>query len=602
MNNNIIKKIKFLVSIAIVVLFVWFLVIYPMITFHNNEKELENAAKRYYELNSNQLPIGERVKTLSLSVLYKGAYLKHDFKVPYTNKMCSVEKSWVKIKKVDGEYKYYVFLDCGILKSSIDHKGPDIKLNGSNKMTINVGSKYEEPGISSVVDDNEGKMKTEDVTIKSNVDTSKIGTYQVTYTAYDSLLNKNVVTREVRVVKTIKGVVKKDLGSASNYVGSPDNNYVRLSNMLFRIYGLKNNNVVLVSNEDVSNVNHTKIEKWLDEVYYKHLTNESKKMIVKSKFCNMNIDESSLNTTECNSYTTSRYVYIPSIVEVNKADSNENNFMKPLTMSWLANKKDEKNAYLTRNIFFGDDFGKSYLAYSATDNYGVRPMFLIKGNSLITDGNGTIDDPYVFNETPKAKKGELLNTRYSGEYFEIGNEIWRIIEISSDKATKAISVGTIFDSNGNRINTDSMSNSNSLIYNPNKKNNVGYFINNRISKSVDSAGFINHTIEVPIYKKKIIYGNENSMKKYNVKFSAPNMYDMFSAMSKENHGSLSYSYWLTNSVEGTRYEAALTDIGVPINGEIGNYSQYGIRLVGYVNSNKVISSGKGTYMNPYVLK
>ena len=325
-------------------------------------------------------------------------------------------------------------------------------------------------------------------------------------------------------------------------------------------------------------------------------------MIVKSKFCNMNVDEGNLNTTECNSYTNGRYVYIPSIIEVNKADSGGNNFMKPLTMSWLANKKDEKNAYLTRNVFFGDDYGKSYLAYNTIDNYGVRPMLVIKGNLLISDGNGTFDDPYSFNETPKTKKGELLNTRFSGEYFESGNEIWRIIEISSDKTTKAISVGTIFDNKGNNISTDSMNNSNSLIYNPNKKNNVGYFINNKISKSVDSSDFISHTIEVPIYKKKIIYGNEKSMKKYNVKFSAPNMYDMFSAISRENPGTLSYSYWLTNSIDGIRYEAALTDIGVPINGEIGNYNQYGIRVVGYVNSNKIISSGKGTYENPYVLK
>ena len=276
MNNKIINKIKFLVSIAIVMLFVWFLVLSPMISFHRNEKELEEAAKRYYELNSNQLPIGERVKTLSLSVLYKGAYLKHDFKIPYTKKMCSVEKSWVKVKRVDGEYKYFVYLDCGVLKSSIDHKGPEIKLNGSDKITINVGNEYKEPGVSSVVDDSDGKLKVEDVTIKSKVNTSKIGTYQVTYTAYDSMKNKNVVIREVEVVKTIKGVVKKDLGSATNYVGNPENNYVRLSNMLFRIYGLKNNNVVLVSNNDVSNVNYTKIEKWLDEVYYKHLTKQRK--------------------------------------------------------------------------------------------------------------------------------------------------------------------------------------------------------------------------------------------------------------------------------------------------------------------------------------
>ena len=53
-------KVKFLIVLAIVGTFVWFLVISPMITFHNNEKKLEEAAKRYFELNQNELPTGQR--------------------------------------------------------------------------------------------------------------------------------------------------------------------------------------------------------------------------------------------------------------------------------------------------------------------------------------------------------------------------------------------------------------------------------------------------------------------------------------------------------------------------------------------------------------
>ena len=103
MNKEVLKKIKLIVTIVLILVFVWFLIISPMITFHSNEKSLEDAAKRYFELNSDKLPIGERVKTLSLSDLYKGSYLDSDFKVPYSGKMCSVEKSWVKVKNNNGE-------------------------------------------------------------------------------------------------------------------------------------------------------------------------------------------------------------------------------------------------------------------------------------------------------------------------------------------------------------------------------------------------------------------------------------------------------------------------------------------------------------------
>ena len=69
MNKKLLNTIKFLITIAIVCSFVWFLVISPMITFKKYENTFKEAAERYYELNSNKLPTGERVKTLSLNAL-----------------------------------------------------------------------------------------------------------------------------------------------------------------------------------------------------------------------------------------------------------------------------------------------------------------------------------------------------------------------------------------------------------------------------------------------------------------------------------------------------------------------------------------------------
>ena len=66
MQKGFDKRIKIIIVIAMAALFVWFLILSPMIQFHHNEKTFEEAARRYYELNSDQLPTGERVKTLSL--------------------------------------------------------------------------------------------------------------------------------------------------------------------------------------------------------------------------------------------------------------------------------------------------------------------------------------------------------------------------------------------------------------------------------------------------------------------------------------------------------------------------------------------------------
>ena len=128
MKGKITKRVKLLITLIIVGLFVWYLILSPMLTFKNNEKKLEEAGKRYFELNSSELPTGNRVKTVTLKTLYHKSFIEGDLFMPYTKEVCSIEKSWVKVKRDNGEYKYYVFLDCGVLSSNIDHKGPEIKL------------------------------------------------------------------------------------------------------------------------------------------------------------------------------------------------------------------------------------------------------------------------------------------------------------------------------------------------------------------------------------------------------------------------------------------------------------------------------------------
>ena len=204
--------------------------------------------------------------------------------VPYTKKTCSVENSWVKAKRNNNnELDYYVYLDCGVLQSNIDHEGPVVKLVGSDEVTIGVGEVYKDEGVKSVVDNKDGKLNVDDVNILSTVDTSKIGTYEVSYKIQDSMANKTEKIRTVKVVKTIKAVAKKDLKSSKNYIGDPNNNYVRLSNMLFRIYGIEGDNVLVVSDREIANVNYSKIDKWLD-YFEDNLMDEAKQLLVKKKY------------------------------------------------------------------------------------------------------------------------------------------------------------------------------------------------------------------------------------------------------------------------------------------------------------------------------
>ena len=598
MDKKVIKKIKVIITLAVIVFLAFVLIIKPLIDFHSNEKAIETAAKRYFDLNSSELPAGERVKTLSLQKLYDEGLLEKDFYIPLTKKTCSNTNSWVKVRRENGVHTYYVYLECGYLKSKVDHVGPNIILNGKEEITINRDSDYKELGVKKVYDDVDGNLKVSDVTIKGKVDTSKNGTYKIDYIAFDKMQNKTTVTRTVKVVRKIYDTVKDYLEDETNYTGDPEDNYVILSNMMFRIFGYDDDkNVILISDGDIANVNYSKIDKWL-EYYYSNLNDNAKKLIVEKKYCNMTLNENELNIKECNNYTEKKKVYIPSIADINKAFEDEYNFMQAVTMSWVADTKNEKEAYLTRDDFYNTENGKNYLPYSITDNYGVRPMFTIKGDTLIKSGTGEIDTPYRFGDTKRARGGSLINTREVGEYLKINDNIFRIVETLKDGTTKVISDAPVgsFDN----FRTGSNYNKDVITYDPNDNTSAAYFINNKTAKYLDTSYFVKHEIAVPIYKDKIIYGKEVETKKYNVLLSAPDMYEMFGAqsMALDSAG----SYWLKNATKNNRAAGAIEEIGVPFNEEISKYESFGVRVVAYLKKNVVISNGAGTYNSPYIIK
>lgn len=597
-DKNFIKYLKISVVVIVIALFLWFLVIHPLITFRGYEKDIEAAAKRYYEINAGELPTGTRVKTLSVQKLFDQSYLKEDFYVPFSKKPCSITDSWVKVRQEDGEYRYYTYLKCGIISSNVDHKGPEITLNGDDEVTINLGSKYDEEGVKSVVDNTDGKMDVEDVEIdSSDVNTNRAGTYKVTYSATDSLNNTNEVVRTVKVVERLKNTVNKATNKAGVYTGSNPNNYIYFSGMLFRIVDIDGDNVRIVAEQDVSNVNYTAIDEWL-EYYYDHIADESKKFVVKNKYCDMKTNDNDIsNIDKCNSYTKEKEVSILSASDINQATvEGQSNWLRPNTVSWIRNEKDNKNAYTVRNVFYNTD--ARYMSFDQNYNFGVRPVLTIKGFTLIEDGDGTKDNPYSIGDMESAKAGDKLNTRHSGEFVSYSGMLWRIIGIDSDNTTKVIANTTIYN-DGVRVLTSYDTDSKTKIYNPKERGNVGYFISNQAVQYFDTDYFVSKEVEVPIYKNMIRYGKESTTKKYKVKISAPNMYEMFSAF---DYNSVTMkSYWLINSSKAKYTKALISDIGVVMYGPIYDNAEYGVRPVGYLNKDCSVVSGTGTYEDPYII-
>lgn len=590
--DSFIRLSLILVLSALLIFIVWQFMIKPTIDFKNNEKMVEDAARRYYEFNYSQLPTGERVATLSIQQLYDKAFLTQDLYIPNSTKPCDSQNSWVKVRKENGEYKYYTYLKCGLQESDVDHEGPVIELNGKEEMTIGLGETYEEPGIKSVKDKEDGKIDPKDVVIKSSgLNTNEIGEYEIKYIATDKLSNKTTVTRKVKVIAKLKSIVSKDTVNANYYSGKDPNNYIYFSGMLWRILDTDGKNVRLVAYEDIANVNFVGINKWMD-YFYDHLSDGAKKLIVKNKYCNETLTNAPHDLLECNSYTKKLNSYILSAQDVNKAHSDEGNYLITQTISWLANEQNDENAYTVDVFTYAD--GKSYLEDKKTYNYGVRPVITIKGDSLIKSGTGTYKSPYNLGETPKGKVDDKINTRTPGEFIKYSGMLWRIVEVNEDGTTKIISMESIKSKDNKKVQTYYQSKS--KVYNPTEKGNIGYFIKNKVSEYVDTSYFVNKNVEVPIYDGEIQYGKQSTTKKYKVKLSAPNIYEMFSAYTY-TRGNMK-AHWLINSSKQEFTKAVMTDIGVILT-TVGDYDLYGIRVVGNLNENIMITKGKGTFDNPY---
>lgn len=597
MNKSIMSKIRMLIVLAMVGAFVWVFILSPMLTFKANEKKLEDAAKRYYELFPNSLPTGERVGTVTLETLYSKSFIDKDIFIPLTKKTCSVSNSWVKVKKENGEYKYYTYLECGVMSSTIDHKGPEIKLNGDTEITLGIGEEFKDPGVKSVIDNKDGKIDVKNVKIKGDkIDTSKVGTYEIKYVALDNLNNRTEVVRTVEVVQKLNSLIKTKLTDKDYFVGENPNNYIYFSNMVFRIIGLDGKNVRIVADKDIANVNYDGINDWF-KYYESNLTDNAKKHIKKSKFCNMKITKDNYNTTECSSYGNKTKFGLLSVDEINRATVDGKNYFINRTFTWTANSSGSKKATVFGKHFNFNGVISNYNNYEKNLNFGVRPVFEIDGNMLVSAGDGSEKKPYVLEDYIAPIAHVNVNERYVGEYINYSGHLWRISKIESDGTVRIICEDTMMK-DGKVYEIDYNTGSSKKIYNPKQKGNPGYIINNRTSEFLNTKYAVLHEIEVPIYKKMPNYGKEVETKKYTVKVSAPNMYEMFGAASDSFD---SRSYWLINSSKDVNIKSSVSDIGVVMFEKGAITYEFGIRPVIYLNKDCLVSSGKGTKFNPFII-
>ncbi len=599
-KQKIIRIVGVVLVIVIVVLLIWFLYLYPRKVFKDNERILDEAGKRYYQINRAVLPSDEgRVVSVSLNTLVKQKYLE-GFYIPYSNKVCDLNESNVKVVKKDGEYVYYTYLKCGKYESNVDHDGPVIELNGDKKVTISLGDTYKELGVKSVKDNVDGDIAVSNVKIEGNVDTSKTGTYEITYTVSDSLGNKSEVIRKVIVEELFSDVVKSDTANTNNYyIGNALNNYVMFNNMLFRIIKINSDNtVVIASDELLANVDYTNngrfsdssLDSWLNDYFYKLLDEKYQDLIVSSKWCDDVISTDNYLTKECTRTSSKKKVGILSIQDYNNTLNDGVSFLDYEGIVWYSNFDSNNNPWTLTSLF---DYPLKSEPMSQDSLFNVRPAVTLKSNTKILDGDGTISNPYILVENESGRRNSKINERQIGEYVYYSGYTFRISNITGDNTTEII-MTDVLKNDGVELSIGYNNDDN--VYNPNKKGNLGYQVVNEMTSYISTKLFEKTKVEVPIYKNKVTYNGKKNIKSYNNLITIPSTFDIFTGKGNDSSDG---GYWYIDSSNERYNKTVMNPVGTVNYTDVTDDWTAGIKVKAYLKDDVFITDGDGTLTNPY---
>lgn len=584
MKEKLSLKTKFIIFLLVVIILVLIFIVRPFIEFKKLEKELSESGRRYYEINTTKLPTGKRIGKVYLKELYDKDYISNEYKRLYTDRGCNIEKSFVRTYKKTGNYNYDTYLECGIWKSKIDHEGPVIKLKGNDDIKVYRNEKYEELGVASVVDNTDGTLDIKDVVIdSSNVNTSKIGVYEVTYKISDSYNNTTIKKRIVRVGETLNHVVSSQTNKKNTYQGNQYNNYLQIDGLLFRIVGINSDKTVkVVTANPISVVNYSDVYEFLNKEFYNSLSDSAKELIYKkSKWCIDNVSDPN-KYEKCSKYSKKYPVGLLSIADIKNSKKEGATYLNDGTL--VSNLKDSNTSYL----YFNGNFNEK----SISDNVIVSPTINIIENAFISSGNGTTNSPFrIKSNVGYLKSGSKINNARLGDYISSSGYMWRVIGKEDDGTTKVIMDDVV--KNGNLEQYNVSFSSNNINFNNSKKDNIGYILTNNVSKYVSSSLFVNKKIDYMKYTKTIEYNGKTKSNVYKLRFNLPSMYDLLSATVKEEYWYKEYS----NDENCYMFYQGITKCSKNINKEVK-----GIRVVAYLKSDVTVILGKGIAGEPYTIK
>lgn len=208
-----------------------------------------------------------------------------------------------------------------------------------------------------------------------------------------------------------------------NYIfkGEVDNNYLKFSNMLWRIVKVSKEGTFLVLddylnvlpwNSSITDYNSSDINNYLNDVLLSKLNQD---LLSKNTYCADKVN--SLSSITCNEKNSDNYVglldvttFLNSIIEKKSYMVNDDEIF------WLNNYGDEKGWHTN---------GTNVSQSDVNTFYEVKPVIVLKTTTPYVSGNGSKESPYLVEKESKEIK--------FGSVVSLDNDKWIVYENNNDE-------------------------------------------------------------------------------------------------------------------------------------------------------------------------
>lgn len=278
------------------------------------------------------------------------------------------------------------------------------------------------------------------------------------------------------------------------------------------------------------------------------------------------------------------------------ATYNEDNITVDFPISYLDNSYFDSFYTLTGSssdsaiIWYGHNYSHIFSAYSTVLS-GIRPVITLPSDLDIVEGDGGRYSPYMIEN--EQKSGKLNNKAVSGEYVELGDKNYRVVEVT-ELGTKLVLDGY--------LSNDSFENMSSKMANNTYLDDLGL-------SSLDNR-LVNYTWD---YGPGFTYGDNYTValtpttNTFTSKVGGLRIGEMYSSQSNSIQYLSKRPYWtITKNKESANKSVWTIEIAGDADWNfIVDYSglntKNGIRPAIVISTDTTISSGNGTLDDPYEL-